>query len=442
MKRYEKYIHNDSVIIASLPKGWRYLPLKYIAKFFTGNSLNDKEKDLFSETVGEALPYIATKDISPVNQSADYDNGISIPKSEISYKVAPKDSFLICIEGGSAGRKMTYLTQDVYFVNKLCCIDAKESKKYLYYAFQSTPFQSDFKQSLQGLIGGVSISKLSDMRFAIPSYDEQEKIAAFLDYKTEKIDRLTVMLNARIENLKKYRQSMITLAVTNGLNNSAEMKDSGVVEIGNIPAHWSLSPMKYLLEGSMKYGANESAESDNRDWPRYIRITDIAENGTLRDDSFKSLSPDKANGYMLHKGDVLFARSGATVGKTYLFNEDYPACYAGYLIKATCGVKLLPEYLIRYTQSSSYDSWKNSVYILSTIQNIGADKYSNLPIPVPPIEEQMSIVEYLDRKTKQIDDTIAATEQQIKDLQAYRISLISEAVTGQIDVRDWTAPIE
>ncbi|MBE6225925.1 MAG: hypothetical protein E7121_02390 [Bacteroidales bacterium] len=105
MKRHEKYINSDLVIVASLPKGWRYLPLKYIAKFYTGNSLNDKEKDMFSETIGETLPYIATKDISPVNQSADYDNGISIPKSDIPYKVAPKDSFLICIEGGECRQK-------------------------------------------------------------------------------------------------------------------------------------------------------------------------------------------------------------------------------------------------------------------------------------------------------------------------------------------------
>ena len=411
-----------------MPEAWTAKKLKFILSYSKGK----QPSQLTEEPIGD--PYA----------TMDYLRGrdcmLQYPVSTEGLVHIDNDSLLVLWDGANAGEFLR--GKAGYLGSTMAVLEAGDNmdKSYLFYLLKGSEALSKM------IAGGTTIPHFSptffDEVFAIPSLEEQQKIASFLDYKTENIDRLTEILTARIDDLKKYRQSVITLAVTNGLNNSAEMKDSGVVEIGNIPAHWSLSPMKYLLEGSMKYGANESAESDNRDWPRYIRITDIAENGTLRDDSFKSLSPDKANGYMLHKGDVLFARSGATVGKTYLFNEDYPACYAGYLIKATCGVKLLPEYLIRYTQSSSYDSWKNSVYILSTIQNIGAEKYSNLPIPVPPIEEQMSIVGYLDRKTKQIDDTIVATEQQIKNLQAYRISLISEAVTGQIDVRDWTVPVE
>ena len=411
-----------------MPEAWTAKKLKFVLSYSKGK----QPSQLTEEPIGD--PYA----------TMDYLRGrdcmLQYPVSTEGLVHIDNDSLLVLWDGANAGEFLR--GKAGYLGSTMAVVEAGDNmdKSYLFYLLKGSEALSKM------IAGGTTIPHFSptffDEVFAIPSLEEQQKIASFLDYKTENIDRLTEILTARIDDLKKYRQSVITLAVTNGLNNSAEMKDSGVVEIGNIPAHWSLSPMKYLLEGSMKYGANESAESDNRDWPRYIRITDIAENGTLRDDSFKSLSPDKANGYMLHKGDVLFARSGATVGKTYLFNEDYPACYAGYLIKATCGVKLLPEYLIRYTQSSSYDSWKNSVYILSTIQNIGAEKYSNLPIPVPPIEEQMSIVGYLDRKTKQIDDTIVATEQQIKNLQAYRISLISEAVTGQIDVRDWTVPVE
>ena len=428
MKRYEKYIAIPSTVSPEMPEAWTAKKLKFVLSYSKGK----QPSQLTEEPIGD--PYA----------TMDYLRGrdcmLQYPVSTEGLVHIDNDSLLVLWDGANAGEFLR--GKAGYLGSTMAVVEAGDNmdKSYLFYLLKGSEALSKM------IAGGNTIPHFSttffDEVFAIPSLEEQQKIASFLDYKTENIDRLTEILTARIDDLKKYRQSVITLAVTNGLNNSAEMKDSGVVEIGNIPAHWSLSPMKYLLEGSMKYGANESAESDNRDWPRYIRITDIAENGTLRDDSFKSLSPDKANGYMLHKGDVLFARSGATVGKTYLFNEDYPACYAGYLIKATCGVKLLPEYLIRYTQSSSYDSWKNSVYILSTIQNIGAEKYSNLPIPVPPIEEQMSIVGYLDRKTKQIDDTIVATEQQIKNLQAYRISLISEAVTGQIDVRDWTVPVE
>ncbi len=445
MKRYEKYIHNDSPILSTLPEGWRYLPLKYIAKFYTGNSLNDKEKDQFSETVGEALPYIATKDISPVSQSADYDNGISIPKGEISYKVAPKDSFLICIEGGSAGRKMTYLTQDVCFVNKLCCIDAKESKKYLYYAFQSAPFQADFKQSLQGLIGGVSISKLSDMRFAIPSLDEQHKIAAFLDYKTGKIDRLTEMLAARIEDLKQYRLSVISEVVTRGLDKSAKLKYSGVDWIGDIPREWKVAPLKTMLR-LLTDGTHQTPTYISSGIP-FISIKDMS-SGYIDFSDTKFISEEEHRSLSQHapieKGDVIFSRIG-TLGVFIKVDTDrvFDIFVSLGLMKIIPGA-INTDYLVYYLSSTEV---KNYINLVKAGEGTSAAKFNlgdvkETKIIIPPASEQQRIVDYLNKKIKQIDDIIAATEQQIKDLQAYRISLISEAVTGQIDVRDWTIPVE
>lgn len=182
------------------------------------------------------------------------------------------------------------------------------------------------------------------------------------------------------------------------------------------------------------YGANESAESDNETWPRYIRITDIDENGCLKEGTFKSLDPIKAKDYMLKNGDVLFARSGATVGKSFMYNGNLPACYAGYLIKAVCGIKLLPSYLIYFTRSGSYNMWKNSVFIQATIQNIGADKYSTMHIVVPNITEQRIIVAYLDAKTAKINIEIAKHRKQIELLKEYKTTLISNVVTGKVKV--------
>lgn len=445
MKRYEKYIPNDSALIPSLPEGWRNLPLKYIARYYTGNSLNDKEKDQFSETTGDTLPYIATKDISSVNQSADYANGINIPKAENSYKVAPKDSFLICIEGGSAGRKMTYLTQDVCFVNKLCCIDANESKKYLYYAFQSAPFQSEFKQSLQGLIGGVSISRLADIRFAIPSLDEQQKIAAFLDYKTGKIDRLTEMLTARIDDLKKYRQSVINKVVTRGLDHSVILKDSGVDWIGDIPQGWKIVPLKTLLK-LLTDGTHQTPTYLPSGVP-FISIKDMS-SGYIDFSDTKFISEEEHQVLSQHapieNGDIIFSRIG-TLGVFIKVDTDKV-----FDIFVSLGLmKIIPDsintdYLVYYLSSIVV---KNYINLVKAGEGTSAAKFNlgdvkETRIVIPSVFEQEQIVEYLNKKTKQIDDTIAATEQQIKDLQAYRASLISEAVTGQIDVRDWTAPEE
>ena len=177
------------------------------------------------------------------------------------------------------------------------------------------------------------------------------------------------------------------------------------------------------------YGANEAPDGENYNLPRYIRITDINDIGKLKKETFKSLSREKALPYMLRKGDILFARSGATVGKSYIFDEDGEACFAGYLIKAQCSGLLLPQFLFRYTQSDTYDLWKSSIFIQSTIPNIGADKYATLPIPLPPLAEQEKIVSYLEGKTSKIDAYVAEKEKEIQLLQELKQKTIADAVT-------------
>ncbi len=187
------------------------------------------------------------------------------------------------------------------------------------------------------------------------------------------------------------------------------------------------------------YGANESAELEDRSLPRYIRITDFGNNGLLKNDTFKSLPIEIANQYLLEEGDVLFARSGATVGKTYHFiNYEGQACFAGYLIKATADTnKIFSKFLYYFTHSGAYKNWKDSIFIQATIQNIGADKYNNLKLSLPPVEEQKQIAEYIQIETTRIDTIITKSNKKIELLQEYRTALISELVTGKIDVRDW-----
>ncbi|WP_289197877.1 restriction endonuclease subunit S [Bacteroides acidifaciens] len=206
-------------------------------------------------------------------------------------------------------------------------------------------------------------------------------------------------------------------------------KPSGIDWIGDIPSHWDITPLKRNLRMPLKYGANEPAESEDKNYPRYIRITDIDSNGNLKDETFKSLEPSKATDYLLAKGDVLFARSGATVGKTYIFKEPYEACFAGYLIKASCSLRLSPQFLFYYTNSGMYNNWKNSIFIQSTIQNIGADKYSLLPLPLPPIAEQEAIAAWLDEKCGEIDAAIAKVDREIELIDELKQSKISRVVT-------------
>ncbi len=278
---------------------------------------------------------------------------------------------------------------------------------------------------------------MNSARFYAPSYDEQATIAATLDRETARIDALIQKKTRFIELLKEKRQALITHAVTKGLDPNVKMKDSGIEWIGQVPEHWEVKPFKYILSAPMSYGANESAESDDPNHPRYIRITDLTENGTLREDTFKTLPWDKAYSYLLSDGDILLARSGATVGKSFLYREtNGAACFAGYLIKASCNEeKALPKYIYAYLQSHSYWEYISGSNIQSTIQNVSAEKYSSMVLPVPQREEQATIAATLDRETARIDALIGKAEQSITLLKERRSAFITAAVTGQIDLR-------
>ncbi len=215
----------------------------------------------------------------------------------------------------------------------------------------------------------------------------------------------------------------------------AAYKDSGVEWLGEIPEHWEVNRLKFIASEPLKYGANESAEMDDPNLPRYIRITDIREDGSLRNDTFKSLPEEIAEPYLLINGDLLFVRSGATVGKSILYKETWgKACYAGYLIRVRINPIISnPHFISYFVTSSAYQNWLSSVFIQATIQNVSAEKYANLHITVPSLPEQRAIVDFLDRETARINALIAKKERLIELLQEKRAALISHAVTKGLD---------
>ncbi len=158
-------------------------------------------------------------------------------------------------------------------------------------------------------------------------------------------------------------------------------KDSGVEWLGEVPEHWEVKRLKHVLSERLVYGANETAEIDDPDLPRYVRITDVDENGGLREDTFRSLPKEIAAPYLLKDGDLLFARSGATSGKTFLYQASWGTCaYAGYLIRARMDKKkVLPKFMKYYTTSSCYWQWLSSIYIQATIQNVRDLEITKIP---------------------------------------------------------------
>lgn len=417
--RYDRYKDSGIAWIGEIPEHWEIKRLKNVC-----SQVNIKEN-----SKGNSLPYIGLENIE--SGSGRYIDTISEIEGMANR---------FCKNNVLFGKLRPYLSK-VYLAEK----DGICSTEFIVYDTKSNNCRFIHKLLLSPLFIDVVNSStygakmpransefINNIYVQIPPLPEQQSIATYLDQKCGEIDELITLQEEMITKLQSYKQSVITEAVTKGLNKNVPLKDSGIEWIGEIPEHWICTVFKRFLLEPMQYGANEPAEECNYYDPRYIRITDIKDDGTLRDDTFKSLPLGKAKEYMLTKGDLLFARSGATVGKTFLYKEDYAACFAGYLIKARCNKnKLVPNFVFYYTLSNVYQNWKNSIFIQSTIQNIGADKYSVMPIIVPPLSEQQAIADYLDQRCSEIDELISIKQQKIEKLKEYKKSLIFECVTGK-----------
>ena len=164
-----------------IPNNWVWTRLSNVANIYTGNSISETEKkDKYTNVIGRY--YIGTKDVG-FDNNVFYNNGIAIPKKyEQDFRIAPKDSILMCIEGGSAGRKIAMLNQDVCFGNKLCCFASFiEMGKFIYYYLQSPSFTDMFNQNKAGIIGGVSLAKVKGILIPLPPLKEQFHIINRLD---------------------------------------------------------------------------------------------------------------------------------------------------------------------------------------------------------------------------------------------------------------------
>nr|MBU1328989.1 restriction endonuclease subunit S [Candidatus Omnitrophota bacterium] len=166
-----------------MKRGWEVKKISEIGNIYNGNSINEEVKKDKYTGIKDGLPYIATKDVS-YESIINYENGVKIPFEEISlFKIAPKNTVLICAEGGSAGRKIGFTNQDICFGNKLFATTTNKNaeSRFVYYYYFSSIFQKYFSTELAGLIGGVSMNKFKDIEIPLPSLTEQQRIVAVLD---------------------------------------------------------------------------------------------------------------------------------------------------------------------------------------------------------------------------------------------------------------------
>lgn len=442
LPKYDNYKPSNVEWLGEIPQHWE---VKKITHLF------DKIGSGTTPTAGVPKYY----DNGEINwlQTGDLTDGIiektakKITKKAISefstLKTYQKDSLVVAMYGATIG-KVGLLNIDTT-TNQACCVLSNPKEfitKFGFYWFMGAK-SIIVSMSYGGGQPNISQDLIKSLRLPIPPLSEQEKIAQFLDEKTTKIDQAVGIKQRQIELLKERRQILIHRAVTRGVGSlsgvETPLKDSGVEWIGEIPEHWEVKRLKYCLNGKLKYGANESGIEYDISLPRYVRITDFGQDGKLSEDSKLSLSWKNGEDYLLKDGDILFARSGATVGKTYQFKKSMSIedsyCYAGYLIKAEVNEKIiLSDFLYLFTNSDIFNKWKDSIFIKATIENIGADKYSSLPVIIPPIEEQKIILEKYNLENQKISKAIGLKEREIEVLKEYKSSLINSAVTGKVKI--------
>lgn len=321
----------------------------------------------------------------------------------------------------------------------------EQEPKYFEHLFKTPMLVEQFAQRSKGIGSGFNRLYTPDfgsVPITRPPADEQSIIVRFLAHFDYQVRRFIAAKRRLIALLNEQKQAIIQRAVTRGLDPNVRLKPSGIESLGDVPEHWQMMRLKHLLSEPLRYGANEAAMLTDRASPRYIRITDIDMAGNLIDGTFRSLPQDVAQPYLLKDGDILLARSGATVGKAFLYWARYgPAAHAGYLIRARVNAaKVYPAYLYLYSQSSGYWHWVRSITIQATIQNVSAEKYAALNVILPPLAEQESTMQSLAPQIRGLEAAIENNRRAIELIREYRTRLIADVVTGKLDVRGVELP--
>jgi len=283
--------------------------------------------------------------------------------------------------------------------------------------------------------------KVSNFQIPFPSPQEQTQIVSFLDTKTQKIDELIDKTEKKIELLKEKRISLINHCLTKGLNPNVEMKDSGVEWIGEIPRDWNLISLKHLVSTKITDGPHETPEFVDEGIP-FLSVESVHDNkldfnrkrGFITEETHKEYSKKCKP----QRDDIFLVKSGSTTGKSTIvetdeeFNIWSPLC----IIRSDKS-KVTPRFTFTSLQSFYFRRFVELGWSFGTQPNIGMGVIENIRIIVPPLSEQTQIVKYLDEQTQKIDSTVEKESQRIELLKEYRQSLISEVVTGKVDVRGW-----
>ena len=415
MNTYSSYKDSGVEWIGDIPSEWDSLKLKYIfsEKPITHNTELNCGSISFGRVVfkdNDKVPISTKKSYQEVLEGEYLINPLNLNYDLKSLRIGLSDIDVVVSSG--------------YIVIKNRIEISKSYYKWLLHIYDIL----HMKLLGSGVRQTISFNHISNSILTYPPLHEQQQISDYLDYKTLKIDTLIKKTQQKIELLKEQRISLINTTVTKGLNPNVEMKDSGIEWIGEIPSGWNVTKLKYTC--NITYGISPPDTTYNDKGRGEILINGPVEYskedfGYTRSTKWTT-DPKK----FTEKGSLLFCLRGSTTGRMNI-THDYVSIGRG-----VCSIiSKESQWFMIYSMFIVRDYIQGEI-TGSTFPSVTKDDVDNYFICTPPQQEQQQIVDYLDKETTKIDKLIDTETKRIVLLKEYRQSLISEVVTGKVDVRD------
>lgn len=413
--------------IGNIPATWERCKIKnVISSIGSGTTPTSSNIDYYNS---EDICWIQSGDLyktSYISNTAVSLSAKALHLSALQIYAAP---FIVVAMYGASVGNIAISTIDACSNQACCCIkpDNNNDLKFMYYWLSMCKI--DFlSQSIGGGQPNISQSKIKNQFYYRPQLSEQKVIANFLDSKCSEIDAISADIQKEIEILEQFKRSIITEAVIKGLNPDAEMKDSGIEWVGNIPAHWDIHPLYYYFSERKKKNYLEKEQN----------LLSLSYGKVIRKDinTSEGLLPDSFNGYnIIEPGDIVLRLTDLQNDKrslrTGLVKEHGIITSAYVTLKAA--KEVIPEYF--HYLLHAYDVMKVLYNMGNGVrQGLNYSELSKMHIVAPPIDEQKNIVVYLDSKCKEIESIIASKKQQLTVIDSYKKSLIYEYVTGKKEV--------
>jgi type I restriction enzyme S subunit len=360
----------------------KFVKLGEVARVFNGNSINEKVKAQNFTNLVEGIPYIATKDVS-FSFEVNYENGTSIPaERSIEFKLAKAGNVLICAEGGSAGRKIAILDRDVHFGNKLFCFETTEdlNSRFLFYYLQAPYFQNLFKESITGLIGGVSLEKVRNLPIALPKLEKQREFVHAIDYAFNEITSLKENLERRKAQIEVLMRSATTTPYLRTLGvNCREIKLGEVSD----------------FEGGSQPAKSNFVYKELDGYVRFIQIRDFGSDKNL------TYIPISSKNRLCDESDILIGRYGASVGKIL---TGLSGAYNVALMKVIPKKNIIEkDYLYYYLLSDLFQDNLAKVSDRSAQNGFSKEDIFSFVLHLPSLDEQRQVVSRLSEIRREVE---------------------------------------